>query len=105
MPTLVKQTVLLVILFALFSSDAPAQTLSPEMIRYADLILHNGKIVTVDERFTIAQAVAVKEEKFLAVGKNKDILGLAAPNTIKIDLKGKTVLPGLIDTHNQTLYH
>ena len=75
------------------------------MIRYADLILHNGKIVTVDERFTIAQAVAVKKGKFLAVGKEKEILKFAGPETIKIDLKGKTVLPGLIDTHNQTLYH
>ena len=105
MPTLVKQTVLLAILLALLSSDAPAQTLSPEMIRYADLILHNGKIVTVDERFTITQSVAVKEGKFLAVGKDKEILRFAGAETIKIDLKGKTVLPGLIDTHNQTLYH
>jgi hypothetical protein len=65
----VKQTAFLLIFLALCSIDAPAQTLSPGMIRYADLILHNGKFVTVDERFTIAQAVAVKEGKFLAVGK------------------------------------
>jgi len=101
----VKQTAFLLILLALLSSDAPPQTLSPEMIRHADLILHNGKVVTVDERFAIAQAVAIKERKFLAVGKDKEILRVAGAETIKIDLKGKTVLPGLIDTHNQTLYH
>jgi predicted amidohydrolase YtcJ len=101
----VKQIAFLLIFLALLSSDAPAQTWSPDIVRYADLILHNGKIVTVDERFTVAQAVAVRKGKFLAVGKEKEILKFAGPETIKIDLKGKTVLPGLIDTHNQTLYH
>jgi predicted amidohydrolase YtcJ len=105
MPTFVKQRVFLLIFLALFSSEAPAQALSPEMIRYADLILHNGKIVTVDEHFTIAQAIAVRKGKFLAVGKDKEILRLAGPKTVKIDLKDKTVLPGLIDTHNHPLDH
>jgi predicted amidohydrolase YtcJ len=99
-----KQMVFLLIFLALFSSAVLAQTL-PEMGRYADLILHNGKIVTVDERFTIAQAVAVREGKFLAVGKDQEILRLAGTETVKIDLKGKTVLPGLIDTHNHPLDH
>jgi predicted amidohydrolase YtcJ len=98
MTTFVKQLPLFVTCLAVLSSGAVAQTLSP------DLILYNGKIVTVDERFSIAQAVAVKEGKVLAVGKNKDILNLANPEAIRIDLKGKTVIPGLIDTHTQTLY-
>ena len=105
MPIFVKPIAFLLIFLALFSSEALAQTLSPEMIRYADLILHNGKIVTVDEHFTIAQAVAVRKGKFLAVGKDKEILRLAGPETVKIDLKDKTVLPGLIDTHNHPLDH
>jgi len=105
MPIFVKPIAFLLIFLALFSSEALAQTLSPEMIRYADLVLHNGKIVTVDEHFTIAQAVAVRKGKFLAVGKDKEILRLAGPETVKIDLKGKTVLPGLIDTHNHPLDH
>jgi predicted amidohydrolase YtcJ len=65
----------------------------------ADLILHNGKIVTVDDHFTVAQAVAIKGERVIATGKNGDIAKLAGSGTRRIDLKGKTVIPGLIDNH------
>ena len=65
----------------------------------ADLILTGGKIITVDDRFTIAQAVAIKGERIIAVGKNQDITKLAGAETRKIDLGGKTVIPGLIDNH------
>src|SRR5688572_21019634 len=65
----------------------------------ADLILSNGKIVTVDERFTIAQAVAVRGDRVMAVGANQDMARLAGPATRRIDLRGRTVLPGLIDNH------
>ncbi|MBI4446088.1 MAG: amidohydrolase family protein [Acidobacteria bacterium] len=65
----------------------------------ADLILHNGKILTVDEKFTIAQAVAVRGDRIIAVGSNEDVLKLAGPNTQKFDLKGKTVTPGQVHTH------
>ncbi|MBI4444890.1 MAG: amidohydrolase family protein [Acidobacteria bacterium] len=66
----------------------------------ADLILYNAKVVTVDSNFTIAEAVAVRDTKILAVGKNDEVLRLADEATQKIDLKGKTVIPGLIDTHS-----
>jgi len=65
----------------------------------ADVILTNGKIVTVDDRFTIAQALAVKGERILAVGRNAEIAKFAGDGTRKIDLKGRTVIPGLIDNH------
>jgi hypothetical protein len=65
----------------------------------ADLILTNGKIVTVDDRFTIAQAVAIKGERIVAVGKTADIRKHAGKDTKVIDLKGRTVIPGLIDNH------
>ncbi len=94
-----KQVICSLFLALLLASHAPAQSPAPEATRYADLVLHNAKIVTVDERGTIAQAVAIKEGKFLAAGKNPEILRLAGPKTVRIDLKGKTVLPGLIDTH------
>ena len=54
-----------------------------------DLILTNGKIITVDERFTIAQAVAIKGDRIVAVGTNQEIAQLAGPNTRRIDLKGQ----------------
>jgi predicted amidohydrolase YtcJ len=66
---------------------------------YADLILLNGKLVTVDKNFTIAEAVAIKKDKIIAVGSNKEIRKLANRETKIIDLKGKTVIPGLIDAH------
>jgi hypothetical protein len=65
----------------------------------ADLILTNGKIVTVDERFSIAQAVAIRGDRVVAVGTNQDIARLAGSATRRIDLRGRTMIPGLIDHH------
>ena len=65
----------------------------------ADTILYNGKVVTVDAKFSVAEAVAVRAGHIAAVGKNADILKLAGPGTLKIDLKGRTLVPGLVDTH------
>ncbi|MGE3805112.1 MAG: amidohydrolase [Gemmataceae bacterium] len=74
-------------------------TFSPLAAQEADLILHNGKIVTVDKDFSIQQAVAVKAGRIVAVGKNADVLELKGAKTQVIDLAGKMVLPGLIDSH------
>jgi hypothetical protein len=65
----------------------------------ADVILSNGKIITVDDRFSIAQAVAVRGDRVVSVGTNQEINRLAGPNTRRIDLRGRTVIPGLIDNH------
>src|SRR5205809_86786 len=65
----------------------------------ADTILVNGKIVTVDERFTIAQGVAIRGQRIVAVGNNADVLELQGKGTKVIDLKKQTVIPGLIDNH------
>ncbi len=65
----------------------------------ADVILTNGKIITVDERFTIAQAVAVRGDRIVAVGTSQEIARLAGPSTRRIDLRGRAVVPGLIDNH------
>lgn len=69
----------------------------------ADLILSNGKIITVDDRFTIAQAVAVRGDRIVAVGSNQDVARLAGPNTRRIDLRGRAVTPGIIDNHMHLL--
>jgi len=68
-------------------------------IFFAEQIFHNGKIITVDQKFQVAQAFAIKDDKFLLVGNNFEILELEGPKTKKFDLKGKTVIPGLIDSH------
>jgi predicted amidohydrolase YtcJ len=65
----------------------------------ADTILHNGKVLTVDANFSIAEAVAVRGDQILAVGTNNEILRLAGPDTVRIDLKGRTLTPGLVHTH------
>jgi predicted amidohydrolase YtcJ len=69
----------------------------------ADVVLTNGKIITVDNQFKIAQAIAIKGDRFIAVGTNQEINRLAGPNTKKIDLGGKSVIPGLIDHHAHLL--
>jgi len=69
----------------------------------ADLILTNGKIITVDEKFTIAQALAVRGNRVVAVGTNQQIAQLATPTARRIDLRGRAVVPGLIDNHMHLL--
>lgn len=65
-----------------------------------DLILHNGDIFTVDAATPRAQAVAIADGRFMAVGTDAEILKLATGRTKKIDLGKKTVLPGFIDAHS-----
>ena len=64
-----------------------------------DMILTNGKIITVDAQFSIAQALAVRGDRIVAVGSNQDMTRMAGPNTRRIDLRGRAVVPGLIDNH------
>src|SRR6185295_2157934 len=86
-----------ILLIALACVGLYAQTPAP------DTILTNGKIITVDERFTIAQAVAIRGDRVVAVGTNQEITQLAGPNTRRIDLRGRTAIPGLIDNHMHLL--
>src|SRR5712692_9505011 len=65
-----------------------------------ELILHNGNFWTVNPRQPRAQAVAIYNSRFLAIGSNQEVLALAAGNAKKVDLNGKTVLPGFIDAHS-----
>ncbi|EIT67914.1 MULTISPECIES: amidohydrolase [Hydrocarboniphaga] len=64
-----------------------------------DLILHRGLFVTLDRKNPTADAVAIKDGKFLAVGRSHEIMALAGDSTKIIDLRGRRVLPGLIDNH------
>ena len=65
----------------------------------ADLILTNGKIITVDPAFTIAQAIAIAGDRILAVGPDAAMAAMAGPATRIVDLKGKAVIPGITDGH------
>jgi predicted amidohydrolase YtcJ len=65
----------------------------------ADTIYHNGKIITVNEAQPVAEAVAIRGNRFLAVGTNAEVLKTRGTSTQVIDLKGRTVVPGLIESH------
>jgi predicted amidohydrolase YtcJ len=89
--------------FSLLLSAAVAGSTLHAQQPPADIILSNGKIITVDQRFTIAQAVAIRGNRIIAVGTNQDIARLGGASTRKIDLKGRSVIPGLIDNHMHLL--
>ena len=78
------------------AAGARAQQPPPEILHHADLVLYNGKILTVNEGFDVAEAVAVRDGRILAVGDSARILAMAGANTIREDLQGKTVVPGFI---------
>jgi predicted amidohydrolase YtcJ len=81
-----------------FASKANAQA-AVTPTRAADLVLRNGKIITVDRSFTIAQSIAIAGDRILAVGPDAAMAQFTAPSTHVIDLRGKTAMPGLIDGH------
>ena len=72
------------------------------LISYPEVILYGGQVLTADKDdagFTVAQAVAVRDGKFLAVGTDAEIRRLAGPKTQQINLAGGSVVPGFMDTH------
>src|SRR5205814_3784329 len=88
----------IVALPASIAGQAPAGV-PPEVLAYADAILTNGKVLTVDKDFSIREAVAIRDGKVLATGTTAAIQRYAGPKTQRIDLAGKTVIPGIIVTH------
>ena len=104
----VKKVTLLLALAAVCAASAMAQqraTVPVSIIAYPDLIVHNAKIVTMDnaqmntDLGTIAQAIAIRDRKIQAVGTNDEILAMAGPKTQKVDVKGRTIIPGIVDSH------
>lgn len=65
----------------------------------ADIVLINGEVITVDQKNTVVDAVAIKDNRIAVVGSNKEVKGFIGENTTVIDLQGKTLLPGFIDSH------
>src|SRR4030095_2428718 len=88
------------------SAPALAQTVPPLLVSYPEMILHNGKIATMDDKSTtsnlgtVVTAMAIRDGKILAPGNNQQMLALRGPQTKVVDLRGRTVVPGIIDTHS-----
>ena len=66
---------------------------------FAEQVLRNGRILTVDNEFSIAEALAIQGERIVEVGSNDDVEDQIGPDTRVIDLEGRSVIPGLIDNH------
>ncbi|MBI2822798.1 MAG: amidohydrolase family protein [Acidobacteria bacterium] len=86
--------------FLALGTGLPPAANAQGVVFYADTLLQHGKGVTVDSQFSVVQAVAIREGKIVAVGSNDDVQRWAGPQTRVIDLQGKTVLPGFVDTHS-----
>ena len=98
-----KQLFFSLILVSNFVFVLQGQELPPEVIRYADMIFYNAKVLTMDRdetNFTITEAVAIRDGIILAAGQSQRILPMAGPQTQKLDLEGRTLMPGVIDTHS-----
>jgi len=87
---------LLAILLALLATPALAQP--------ADLVLRGGRIVTVDNDWSVAHALAIRDGRFVVVGADAQVASLIGPNTQVVELGGRTVVPGLIDSHLHQLF-
>lgn len=97
-----KTRILILLLFSLtavacttLSSPEPAPTVNPQQ----HLIFHNGVILTMDAANAQAEAIEITGEKITAVGSNEEILALARTETTVVDLDGRTLMPGFVDTH------
>ena len=109
MPRALRNSILTICGLLMLAVAVPAQdtlTVPAKLVHYPDLIIHNGKIVTMDNLDpmgppgTIVQAMAIRGDIIQFLDTDAEILSLAGPETRKIDLHGRTVVPGLIDTHN-----
>ncbi len=99
----------------IISTDNPVTTENPEEVNppatpidsenNADLILFNGKIITVDASDNIFQAIALKSGKIIMLGNNDEIKPLAGINCRMVNLQGKTATPGLVDSHYHIMYY
>jgi predicted amidohydrolase YtcJ len=88
----------LVLLAAGLCLASPAYAQQPDS-RSPDLVLINGKVLTMDGQSSVVEALAVLDGKILATGSNASIKSIITPRTRVLDVAGKTVVPGLIETH------
>jgi predicted amidohydrolase YtcJ len=89
----------LIVLALTLSPFCLTQTAQAQHVGKADLVLINGTILTVDAQDSVAEALAIRANKIIAVGSKQKVLALADAHTQILDLHGRTATPGLIDTH------
>lgn len=77
--------------------------MAPSWAQRADMVLVNGKVISADEKGSVHQAIAVRDGKIIAIGRNGDIRKQAGRETRVVDLAGRTVIPGLIDSHMHSI--
>ena len=101
-----KARLLLTLALCAAATGAAAQSTSipAELIRYPELILVNGQVLTVDKAFSVAQAVAVRDGRILAVGTTDEIRRIAGPQTRVVDVEGRSVVPGFIDSDGDNAF-
>jgi len=87
------------VIAALLTSLAAVAVAAPAAAQAPDTVLVNGKILTVDAQFSTKEALAIRDGKIQAVGTSAEMRRLAGPRSRVIDLRGRTVIPGLIDSH------
>ncbi|MFL2547014.1 MAG: amidohydrolase [Candidatus Rariloculaceae bacterium] len=87
------------VLSACEDTDTTVPVPPPQEPNGPDTVLINGEVLTVDENFSIVNALAITDERIVSVGDSDSILEMADDNTEVIDLEGRTVIPGLIDNH------
>lgn len=97
---------MIVLAAIVWSQPGLAQRVPDLLVQYPELIVHNAHILTIDDHGyndnpgTIAQAMAVRDGKILAIGSDREILALKGPKTKVMDLHGRTVLPGFVNNHH-----
>jgi predicted amidohydrolase YtcJ len=94
-----KSTVTFVLLLTVILLSAAAAPHQQAPVQPADLVLTNGKVLTVDDALPEAQAVAVRSERIIALGRAADMQPFVGPETQVVDLQGQLVVPGFVEGH------
>ena len=68
----------------------------------AEMILQNANVITVNSEDSVHSSIAIEGERIIAVGSDDEMERLAGPNTSVLDMEGRTITPGLVDSHNHT---
>lgn len=99
----------LTLIFGFTMTVAQAQNYPDAVLNFADLVFTNATIITLDDHEmnsnpgTIVQAMAIRDGVIIGLGTNEEMLRYAGPNTRFLDMLGKTVFPGFVDSHNHPM--